>query len=178
MIGSRCVVLLVGLILVSGCTAHGSSSAAPAPHAQRENGTWRADLTRATILERARMYQDEVHRSCVLDVLGAIGMTRTLTWELTLRDGQWRLNGAVDGRSSDPVDAGTYYMPQVEGTFASFIKPTEGINFVVYPRILGDQLSMGFVDVTSWRGFLQPDPKCFTEATAIVELTNTFDRVG
>jgi hypothetical protein len=124
------------------------------------------------------MYQDEVHRSCVLDVLDAVGMTRTLTWELTLRDGQWRLDGAVDGRPSVPVDAGTYYMPQVEGTFASFIKPTEGINYVVYPRILGEQLSMGYVDVTSWRGFLQQKPKCFTEATAIIELTNTFDRVA
>jgi hypothetical protein len=49
---------------------------------------------------------------------------------------------------------------------------------VVYPRILGVQLSMGFVDVTTWRGFLQPGSRCFTEATAIVELTNTFDRVA
>jgi hypothetical protein len=178
MIGSRGYVLLVGLILVSGCTSYVSSSAPPAPQTQREEGTWRADLTRATIMERARMYQDEVHLSCIVDVLDAVGVTRTLTWELSLRDGVWRLDGSVDGGPANPIDAGTYYMPQIEGTFASFTKPTEGINYVVYPRILGEQLSMGFVDVTSWRGFLQPEPRCFTQATAIVELTNTFQRIA
>jgi hypothetical protein len=180
MMGSRIAAALLGVILLSGCTFDGSSTAAPtpAPLTRREEGTWRADLTRARIMERARMYRDEVDRSCVIDVLHAVGMTRSLTWELSLRSGQWRLLGAIDGGPATPVDAGTYYMPQVEGTFASFIKPVEGINYVVYPRILGDQLSMGYVDVTSWRGFLQPKPKCFSEATAIVELTNTFDRVA
>jgi hypothetical protein len=180
MSGSRIAAALLGVILLSGCTFDGSSTTTPTPPArtQREEGTWRADLTRARIMERARMYQDEVDRSCVVDVLHAVGMTRSLTWELSLRSGQWRLLGAVDGGPPAPVDAGTYYMPQVEGTFASFIKPVEGINYVVYPRILGDQLSMGYVDVTSWRDFLQPKSKCFSEATAIVELTNTFDRVA
>jgi hypothetical protein len=139
-------------------------------------GSWgtavvsRADLLDHAVLEGAR-------RRCAADFLTAAGVTRTLRWQLYLRDGQWWLFGEVDGAPPADFDAGTYTR-FMTGEWAEFtsVGPTVTDDSWLVPTLRGSHLTMDFNSLTQWRP--EPDSTCFLKAATIIQLTNPFTRTS
>ena len=121
---------------------------------------------------------ENVDMDCIRDFIEAVDFRRTLTWNLYLRDGQWVLYGAKDGREAEPYDGGTYSMPHIDLELALFTSTAPDIrdDIWLYPSIEEDTLTLGFMHMTQWRK--EADPFCFVQAASIVELTNPFVRVS
>ena len=144
---------------------------------------WSVELTRSEILDNSR--DQGVDERCVRDFIDAVGVKRTLAWNLYLRDGHWVLYGSLDGRKEKPFDGGTYYMPHIEKEWAVFTSTAPGIRDDVwlYPSIEGDVMTLGLLDVAQWTGAksqwpVPDDPYCFIQGGSVVELTNPFQRVA
>jgi len=159
----------------------------PGSYSDGVEGRWTVELTRPEILARAREQKERnkvIDLACVRDYIDAVGFERTLTWDLYLRDGRWVMLGARDGEKPVPYDGGTYAMPYMELEWALFTSTAPGVRDDVWlvPWIEGDSLKMDLIDLTQWvpeKTMRQhpKDPYCFVEGAAVVELTNTFDRV-
>lgn len=195
---TRVVFAAVCAMFVGACTAseaQTAGTAAPSPstaaseapwpghYAEGEEGLWSVELTRSEILDNSR--DQGVDERCVRDFIDAVGVKRTLAWNLYLRDGHWVLYGSLDGRKEKPFDGGTYYMPHIEKEWAVFTSTAPGIRDDVwlYPSIEGDVMTLGLLDVAQWTGAksqwpVPDDPYCFIQGGSVVELTNPFQRVA